>query len=135
MSRTIRVLIAAGPTTSIREEPYQWKIIKDYGVKAIIGKGGMGEKTKQACKKYGCLYLHAVGGAGSLIAKNVKKINNVYKLKEFGMPEAIWEIEVMDLKTIVTIDAKGNSLHDQVSQKVKKRIGKEKNQATAPLLI
>jgi len=103
-------IIAAGPTTSIREEPYMWKIIKDYKIKAVIGKGGMGKKTQKACKRYGCVYLSAVGGAAVVLAKAIKKIRNVYKL-EFGIPEAIWELEVKDFPAIVTIDNKGRSLH------------------------
>ena len=102
-------IIAAGPTTSIREEPYMAKIIKDYKIKAIIGKGGMGERTVAACKKYNCIYLSAVGGAAALLAKSLKEIRNVYKL-EFGIPEAIWEIKVKDFPAIVTIDCNGKVL-------------------------
>ena len=58
------VATAAGPTTSIREEPYQAGIIERLGVRGVIGKGGMGEKTRIACEKFGCVYFHAVGGAG-----------------------------------------------------------------------
>lgn len=102
-------VIAAGPTTSIREEPYMSKIIKDYKIKAVIGKGGMGEETRKACKKHGCVYLSAVGGAAALLAKSIKEIRNVYKL-EFGIPEAIWEIEVKDFPAVVTIDSNGKVL-------------------------
>jgi fumarate hydratase class I len=102
-------IVAAGPTTSIREEPYEWKIIRDYKVRAVIGKGGMGRKTKEACRKYGCVYLSAVGGAAAILAKSVKEVRNVYKL-EFGIPEAIWELKVKDFPAIVAIDSKGRSL-------------------------
>ena len=105
-------IIAAGPTTSIREEPYMPKIINDYKIRAIIGKGGMGKKTLDACKKHGCVYLSAVGGAAALLAKSVKRVRNVYKL-EFGIPEAIWELEVKDFPAIVTMDSKGRSLHKE----------------------
>ena len=84
-------VIAAGPTTSIREEPYEAAIIKNYGIKAIIGKGGMGEDTLMSCKKFSCVYLSIVGGIAALITKSIKKVRNVYMLKEFGVPEAIWE--------------------------------------------
>ncbi|MBW2983552.1 FumA C-terminus/TtdB family hydratase beta subunit [Candidatus Woesearchaeota archaeon] len=105
-------IVSAGPTTSIREEPYEWKIIRAYKVRAIIGKGGMGMKTQEACKKYGCIYLSAVGGAAALLAKTIKNVMNVYKL-EFGMPEAIWELDVKDFPAIVTMDSKGRSLHKE----------------------
>src|SRR4051812_24078089 len=81
---------AAGPTTSIREEPYQWKVIQDFGLRGVIGKGGMGDKTAAACAQHGCTYLHAVGGAAQVLAECVKKVRSVHFLKEFGAPEAIW---------------------------------------------
>ena len=105
---------AAGPTTSIREEPYQWQVIRDFGLRGVIGKGGMGEKTVQACKDYGCVYLHAVGGAAQVLAECVKKVASVHFLKEFGAPEAIWEFEVESFPAVVTIDAHGNSLHKEI---------------------
>ena len=86
------------------------KIIKEYKIKAIIGKGGMGKKTLAACKRYGCVYLSAVGGAAVVLAEAIKKVRNVYKL-EFGVPEAIWEIEVKDFPAVVTMDSKGRSMH------------------------
>ena len=102
---------AAGPTTSIREEPYQGQIIHDFGVRGVIGKGGMGDRTMEACKENGCVYLHAVGGAAQVLAECVKKVRNVYFAAEFGAPEAIWELEIEDFPAVVTIDAQGNSLH------------------------
>jgi fumarate hydratase class I len=102
---------AAGPTTSIREEPYQGQIIHDFGVRGVIGKGGMGDRTMEACKENGCVYLHAVGGAAQVLAECVKKVRNVYFAAEFGAPEAIWELEIEDFPAVVTIDAHGNSLH------------------------
>jgi fumarate hydratase class I len=105
---------AAGPTTSIREEPYQWQIIRDFGVRGVIGKGGMGDKTLAACSDYGCVYLHGVGGAAQVLAECVKKVRNVYMMKEFGAPEAIWELEIVDFPAVVTIDSHGNSLHKEV---------------------
>jgi len=108
---------AAGPTTSIREEPYQWQVIRDFGLRGVIGKGGMGAKTQAACKEYGCVYLHAIGGAAQVLADCVKKVRNVYFLKEFGSPEAIWELDVVDFPAVVTIDAHGNSLHEEIFKK------------------
>ena len=105
---------AAGPTTSIREEPYQWQVIRDFGLRGVIGKGGMGDKTMAACQEYGCVYLHGVGGAAQVLAECVKKIRNVYFKEEFGAPEAIWELEIVDFPAVVTIDAHGNSLHKDV---------------------
>jgi len=118
-------IIAAGPTTSIREEPYEAYIIKNYRIKAVIGKGGMGKKTLGALKKYGCVYLSVVGGAAALLANSIKKVKNVYKL-EFGVPEAIWELEVKNFPAIVTMDAKGNSLHKNILELSEKRYNKLK---------
>jgi fumarate hydratase class I len=106
--------VAAGPTTSIREEPYQWQVIRDFGLRGVIGKGGMGEKTIEACRQYGCAYLHAVGGAAQVLAECIKKVPNVYFMEEFGAPEAIWEFQVVQFPAIVTIDSRGNSLHKEV---------------------
>lgn len=116
------VAVAAGPTTSIREEPYEAAVIKSYGVRAIIGKGGMGPKTSEACKQHGAVYLHAVGGAAVSIASSIKAIDDVFMLEEFGIPEAFWIMRVESFKAIVTMDASGKSLHDGVlneSQKVR----------------
>jgi tartrate/fumarate subfamily iron-sulfur-dependent hydro-lyase beta chain len=105
---------AAGPTTSTREEPYQAEIIRKFGLRGIIGKGGMGERTLAACKEFGCVYLHAVGGAAQVLAECVKKTRGVYLLKEFGSPEAIWEFEVEKFPAVVTMDARGGSLHKDI---------------------
>ena len=110
---------AAGPTTSIREEPFQWQVIRDFGVRGVIGKGGMGDKTVAACKEYGCVYLHAIGGAAQVLAERIKKVRNVYFYEKFGAPEAIWEFEVEDFPAVVTIDAHGNSLHAEIFEKSK----------------
>ena len=105
--------VAAGPTTSIREEPYQAAVIEHFGVRAVVGKGGMGAKTAAACRRFGAVYLHAIGGAATLIAESVKEVIAVHKL-EFGVPEAFWQIRVVDLPCVVTMDAQGESLHEQV---------------------
>jgi len=106
--------VAAGPTTSIREEPYQWQVIRDFGLRGVIGKGGMGDKTLAACKQHGCVYLHAIGGAAQVLAETIKRVRNVYMMEEFGAPEAIWEFEVVGFPSVVTMDAHGNSLHKEV---------------------
>ena len=108
------VATAAGPTTSIREEPYQAGIIERFGVKAVIGKGGMGEKTREACKKFGCVYLHAVGGAAQVLAERIISVAGVYGYDQFGSPEAIWQLKVERFPVVVTIDAHGNSLHKEI---------------------
>lgn len=105
--------VAAGPTTSIREEPYQSDVMHHFNLKAVIGKGGMAAKTLAACRDVPAVYLHAIGGAASLIAQSVHEVRDVHKL-DFGVPEAMWEIEVVDFPAVVTMDAHGNSLHAEV---------------------
>ncbi len=111
-------VVAAGPTTSIREEPYQADIIRKFGVKAVVGKGGMGAKTQQACKDYGCVYLHAIGGAAQIYAQCVQRVLSV-RLEQFGSPEAVWELEVRHFPAVVTIDAHGNNLQQVVTDRSK----------------
>jgi fumarate hydratase class I len=110
--------VAAGPTTSIREEPYQGDVMQHFNIKGVIGKGGMGAKTLAACQEVSGVYLHAVGGAASLIAQSVQKVHGVYKM-DFGVPEAMWVIEVKEFPAVVTMDAHGNSLHAEVDEKSK----------------
>jgi len=109
--------VSAGPTTSIREEPYQADVICEYNVRGVIGKGGMGAKTAEGLKKCGAVYFHAVGGAGTLIANAVKSVKTVYKLEEFGTPEAFWVIEVEDFPLVVTMDSHDGSLHKDILEK------------------
>ena len=106
---------AAGPTTSSREEPYQADIIRRYGVRAVVGKGGMGAKTLGALKDSGAVYLNAIGGAAQYYARSVRKVRGVH-LMEFGIPEAMWHLEVHDFVAIVTMDAHGRSLHADVEK-------------------
>jgi len=106
--------VAAGPTTSIREEVYEPEIIAHFGLRGVIGKGGMGPGTLQACQEHGAVYFHAVGGAASLIADAVKEVVTVYKKDEFGVPEAFWVIRVEDFPVVVTMDTHGRSIHDEV---------------------
>jgi tartrate/fumarate subfamily iron-sulfur-dependent hydro-lyase beta chain len=110
--------VAAGPTTSIREEPYQGAVMQHFNIKGVIGKGGMGAKTLQACRDVPGVYLHAIGGAASYIAQTVTRVLGVYKL-DFGVPEAIWVIEVKDFPAVVTMDSHGGSLHADIEQKSK----------------
>jgi fumarate hydratase class I len=106
--------VAAGPTTSIREEPYQWQIIRDFGLRGVIGKGGMADKTLTACREYGCVYLHAVGGAAQVLAQCIRSVPNVHFMEKFGAPEAIWQFEVVNFPAVVTMDSHGRSLHKEV---------------------
>ncbi len=106
---------AAGPTTSIREEPYQGDIIKKFGIRAVIGKGGMGPKTLKALQEHGGVYLNAIGGAAQYYAECIKKVNSV-DFMEFGIPEAMWHLQVDGFAAIVTMDAHGNSLHADVEK-------------------
>jgi fumarate hydratase class I len=106
---------AAGPTTSIREEPYQADVIGRYGVRAVIGKGGMGAKTLAALKHSGAVYLNAIGGAAQFYARRIRSVDGV-SLMEFGTPEAMWHLTIEDFPAIVTMDAHGHSLHTTVEQ-------------------
>ncbi len=116
------VVKAAGPTTSIREEPYQAKVIEMLGLRGVIGKGGMGPKTLEACKRFGCVYMHAIGGAAQVLAEAIKEVKGVYFLEKFGSPEAIWHFEVERFPVVVTMDAHGHSLHEEVEELSKQRL-------------
>ncbi|MEI8139282.1 MAG: FumA C-terminus/TtdB family hydratase beta subunit [bacterium] len=104
------VVRAAGPTTSIREEPYLPRIINEHGVRVVIGKGSMGKTTEQACLDGGCVYLHAVGGAAQVLADRVIAVKEVYFGSEFGPAEAMWVLDVKDFPAIVAIDSRGKNL-------------------------
>ncbi|KMK74995.1 fumarate hydratase [Alkalihalobacillus pseudalcaliphilus] len=109
------VVKAAGPTTSIREEPYQGDIMKKFGIRAVIGKGGMGPKTLKALEEHGGVYLNAIGGAAQYYADCIKEVKGV-DLMEFGIPEAMWHLDVKGFAAIVTMDSHGNSLHADVDK-------------------
>ena len=116
---------AFGPTTSIRQEPYTPYLIEKLGVRVLIGKGGMSEKIAETCRKNHAVYLHTIGGGGVILANCVKKIKNVY-LKEFGIPEAMWEVQVERFPAIVTIDAKGESLHTKIQARSTQKLLQKK---------
>jgi len=113
--------VSAGPTTSIREEPYQADVLDTYRVRGVIGKGGMGKKTSDGLGRVGACYFHTTGGAGALLAERVKRVLDVKMLEEFGSPEAFWIVEVEDFPLVVTMDSQGGSLHDQVLQESQAR--------------
>ena len=108
-------ITAAGPTTSSREEPYQDEIIKKFGIRAIVGKGGMGSKTLAALRQHGAVYLNAIGGAAQYYAQCIEEVEGVDFL-EFGLPEAMWHIRVKNFPAIVTMDSNGNSLHAEIEK-------------------
>lgn len=111
--------IAAGPTTSIREEPYQADVMKHFNVKGVIGKGGMGAKTLKGCQETPSVYFHAIGGAASFLAQTVTKVHGVFKM-DFGVPEAMWVIEVKEFPVVVTMDSHGGSQHAVIDESSKK---------------
>jgi len=111
--------VAAGPTTSTREEPYQADVMRHFNARGVIGKGGMGPKTLAGCQDVPFVYFHAIGGAASYIAQSVKKVLGVYKL-DFGVPEAMWVIEVQDFPVVVTMDTHGDSQHAVIEESSKK---------------
>jgi len=113
---------AAGPTTSAREEPYMADIIRRFGIRAIIGKGGMGETTRQACMDTGCVYLHVVGGAAQYLAASVREVGEVYMREEFGLTEAVWELYVTDFPCVVTMDTHGNDLHEDIRRQSREQL-------------
>jgi fumarate hydratase class I len=109
--------VAAGPTTSIREEPYQADVIGRYGLRGVIGKGGMGATTLAGLAEYGAVYLHAVGGAAQVLARAIPRVEQVFMLEEFGVPEALWVIDVERFPVMVTMDSHGGSLHVEVEER------------------
>jgi fumarate hydratase class I len=116
------VVRAAGPTTSIREEPYMADLIKSLGLRVIVGKGGMGEATRLACRDHGCVYLQTVGGAAALLASCIESVDGVHFLAEFGSTEAMWEFHLRDLIAVVTMDARGRSRHRTVQRSTRKTL-------------
>jgi fumarate hydratase subunit beta len=115
--------VAAGPTTSIREEPYQADVIERYGLRGVIGKGGMGPKTLDGLAKSGAVYLHAIGGAAQVLARAIPRVERVFMLDEFGVPEALWVIDVERFPVVVSMDSHGGSLHEEVEAASKGRLG------------
>lgn len=107
-------VVAAGPTTSVRENPYEPDFIRVSGVRLVIGKGGMDSATLAACGKYGCVYLQAVGGAAALTAACVRRVPDVHFLEEWGAAEACWEFEMEDFPCVVAMDSHGTSLFRSV---------------------
>ncbi|TET55296.1 MAG: fumarate hydrolyase [Anaerolineales bacterium] len=114
--------VAAGPTTSGRLEPYQPGVIAHFGLRGVVGKGGMGPQTGRAFREQGAVYLHAVGGAASLIAGRIEEVLAVHKLQAFGSPEAMWVVRVAGMPLVVTMDSHGRSLHSEVDEESAKAL-------------
>ena len=112
---------AAGPTTSVRENPYEPEFIEKTGVRIIIGKGGMDARTLEAMRRHGCVYVQAVGGAAAVSAAAVRRVAGVSLLDEFGAAEAVWHFDVEDFRGVVAMDANGHSLFDSVRAASSKR--------------
>jgi fumarate hydratase subunit beta len=113
-------VVAAGPTTSSRMEPFEDEFIKHFGFRVIVGKGGMGKKTADAMKQYGAVYGAFTGGAAVLAAKAIKRVKGV-EWSDLGMPEAMWILEVEDFGPLtVAIDTHGNNLFETIQTQVDK---------------
>ncbi len=115
--------MAAGPTTSIREEPYTAAILA-MGIRVVIGKGGMGEATAKACAERGCVYLEAVGGAAQVLASCITRVRGVHFENEFGSAEAMWELEVADFPALVSIDSHGVNLHHRIEHESRRTLAR-----------
>ncbi|HEC81009.1 MAG TPA: fumarate hydratase [Thermoplasmatales archaeon] len=116
-------VVSAGPTTSYRMEEYTFDLVRDTGLRLIIGKGGMGRKTAEACRRYKAVYCVFTGGASLVAAQSVKSVENVFWLQELGMPEAVWVFKVEGFgPLVVTIDSEGNNLTEEVVEKAKRRV-------------
>jgi fumarate hydratase class I len=114
-------IVSAGPTTSIRMEMYEPWVIRNYGIRGIIGKGGMGTDTLEAMGESGCVYMHAVSGAAAYLAKKINRVVTVWNEEEFGTTEALWVLEIEDFPVIITMDTQGNSLHQEIFKRSEKR--------------
>jgi fumarate hydratase class I len=123
-------VVAAGPTTSMRVEMYEPAVIGAFQLRGVMGKGGMGEKTRQALKDHGCVYFNTIGGAAVYLADRIAKVLGVWKLEEFGLAEAMWHLEVKDFPAIVTMDAHGRDIHRDIEElsmiKLRELIGVKK---------
>ncbi|MEM0298926.1 MAG: FumA C-terminus/TtdB family hydratase beta subunit [Thermoplasmata archaeon] len=115
-------VLAAGPTTSSRMDLFEKEVIEAYGIKIIVGKGGMGDRTAEALKNIGGIYATFTGGAGALAAKSFKKVLNVYYLDELGSPEAMWIFEAEKFgPLIVSIDSQGKNWNKISREEMEKR--------------
>ena len=119
-------VVAAGPTTSVRENAYEPDFIAKSGVRLVIGKGGMDANVLAAMKRHGCVYVQAVGGAAAISAAAIRKVAGVSLLDEFGAAEAVWHFDVVDFRGVVAMDAHGHSLFDTVRKRSEQCLGELK---------
>ena len=115
-------IVAAGPTTSIREEPYMAGIVARHGIRLVLGKGGMGPATLAAFREHPCAYIQIVGGAAAALAACVRRVEDVAFLDEFGATEALWTLEVEGLEGIVGMDCQGGDLFHDILAASKARL-------------
>ena len=115
-------IVSSGPTTSIRDEIYEDKVIAHFGLRVVIGKGGMGPRTLAACKAHKAVYVHGIGGAGVTNARAMVEVLDVFKKEEFGLPEAFWKVRLEKFPGIVTMDAHGRSLHAELEKTFDERL-------------
>lgn len=115
-------VVAAGPTTSVRENPYEPDFIAKTGIRVVIGKGGMDGRTLEAMRRHGCVYVQAVGGAAAVSAASVRRVAGVSLLREFGAAEAVWHFDVEDFRGVVAMDVHGRSLFDDVRSVSERRL-------------
>lgn len=120
-------IVSAGPTTSIREEVYEDRVIAAFGLRVVIGKGGMGPRTLAACRENRAVYIHAIGGAGVTTAETMVEVLDVFKKDEFGSPEAFWKVRLVNFPGIVTMDAHGKSLHEELGRSFDESLAKVLN--------
>ena len=107
-------IISAGPTSSTRFSKAEAKAVEEFGVRIIVGKGGMYSETREALKRKGAAFLAAVGGSASFYAKQICRVKEVHWL-DLGLPEAIWVLEMRDFgPLLVTMDSRGRSLYDEL---------------------
>jgi len=118
-------IVSAGPTTSIRMEIFEDEFLKTFGTRMIIGKGGMADRTQEALEEVGAVYVHYTGGAGALAARAIKRVTDVYWLTDLGIPEAAWILDAEEFgPLIVTMDAHGNSLYNELGKEIQKNLEK-----------
>jgi fumarate hydratase subunit beta len=107
-------VVSAGPTTSSRMELFEDRFIEKFGIRLIIGKGDMGKDTQKALQKYTCVYASYTGGAGAMAADSIKKVKNVFWLKDLGMAEAVWLFKVEKFgPLVVSMDSHGESIFEK----------------------
>lgn len=104
-------VISAGPTTSARLDEVQGEFVEKTGVRALIGKGGVGQRVAEEIAKLGCVYLSFTGGAGALAAKSIESVEKVL-WRDLGLAEAMWVLKVKDFGPLVVgVDTKGNNIY------------------------